>query len=131
MRFREDAMRYMLLIYSGVGAGPEPNSEEAMAEMQEWFAYTESLEEAGVLLGGDPLHPAQSAVTVRAHDGAVETTDGPFAETKEILGGYYIIEVDSAEEAIAWGSKIPTVRYGSIEVRRVLEIEEMMGESAS
>ena len=118
-------MRYMLLIYTGEGAGPEPNSDEAAAEMQEWFAYTEALQEAGVLIGGDPLLPGSSAVTVRTRDGVTETTDGPFAETKEVLGGYYMVEVDSMEEAVGWGEKIPSVRYGSIEVRQVLELDEM------
>lgn len=120
-------MRYMLLIYSAEGTGPEPGSDEAMAEMQEWFAYTESLQEAGVLLGGEPLYPVDSAVTVRSRAGSVDTTDGPFAETKEGLGGFYMIDVDTVEEAIEWGSRIPSARYGSIEVRRVLELEEMTG----
>ena len=121
-------MRYMLLIYTGEGAGPEPNSDEAKAEMAEWFAYTEALQESGVLLGGDPLHGPDTAVTVRSHNGEVQTTDGPFAETKEVLGGYYMVDVETAEEAIAWGAKIPSARYGSIEVRQVLELSEMMGE---
>ncbi len=115
----------MLLIYTGEGAGPEPSSEEAAAEMQEWFAYTEAMREAGVLLGGDPLHPGSSAVTVRTREGVTETTDGPFAETKEVLGGYYMIEVESIDEAVSWGQRVPSVRYGSIEVRPVLEIEDM------
>lgn len=115
-------MRYMLLIYVGDGAGPERGSEAAAAEMPEWVAYTRELSEAGVLLGGDPLDMANTAVTVRVRQGETLSTDGPFAETKEVLGGYYMIDVDSMEEAITWGAKIPSVRYGSIEVRRVLDL---------
>ena len=118
-------MRYMLLIYTGDGAGPEPGSDEAAAEMQEWFEYTSALTDAGVLLGSDPLDPVNTAVTVRVRDGETLSIDGPFAETKEVLGGYYMIEVASREEAVAWGAKIPSVRYGSIEVRRVMEIDEL------
>lgn len=118
-------MHYMLLIYTGEGAGPEQGSAVAAAEMKEWFAYTAELEESGVLVGGDPLHPTSSAVTVRTRDGVTSTTDGPFAETKEVLGGYYMIDVDSQDEAVAWGEKIPSVRYGSIEVRQVLDLSEM------
>ena len=118
-------MRYMMLIYVGEGAGPEQGSEEQIAEMQEWFAYTQELEDAGVLLGGDALHGIDTAVTVRVRDGETGTTDGPFAETKEALGGYYMIDVPSGDEAIAWASKIPSVRYGSIEVRPILELTDM------
>ena len=118
-------MRYMLLIYVGEGAGPEPGSEEQIAEMQEWFAYTQELEDAGVLLGGDALQGLDTAVTVRVRDGHTGTTDGPFAETKEALGGYYMIDVDSADDAVAWAAKIPSVRYGSIEVRPILELADM------
>ena len=100
----------------------ERGSEPAAAEMPEWVAYTRELSEAGVLLGGDPLDMANTAVTVRVRQGETLSTDGPFAETKEVLGGYYMIDVDSMEEAITWGAKIPSVRYGSIEVRRVLDL---------
>lgn len=115
-------MRYLLLIYSAEDAGPAPGSPEQEAEMAEWFAYTEALQEAGALLGGEPLHGKDTAVTVRVKDGQTSATDGPFAETKEILGGFYMIDVETAEEAAEWASKIPTARYGSIEVRPILEI---------
>ncbi len=119
-------MRYMLLIYTGEG-GPEAGSAEQQAEMEEWFAFTKELEDAGALLGGDALQGVDTAVTVRVRDGSAGTTDGPFAETKEILGGFYMIDVDSADEAAAWAAKIPSARYGSVEVRPIFELEDMSG----
>lgn len=115
-------MRYLLLIYSAEDAGPTMGSPEADAEMQEWYDYTEQLRAAGVLLGGEPLQGAAEAVTVRVRDGAVSTTDGPFAETKEILGGFYMIDVETREEAERWAAKLPSSRYGSTEVRPIMEI---------
>ena len=115
-------MRYLLLIYSAPGAGPEPGTPEHAAEMQEWFAYTEELREAGVLLGGDALQGVETAVTVRGAGGQTSRTDGPFAETKEVLGGFYMIETDTVDEATAWAEKIPSTRYGSTEVRPIMEI---------
>lgn len=117
-------MRYLLLIYTGEG-GPAEGSAEAMAEMQEWFQYTEELRASGALLGGEPLQGVDSAVTVRVRDGAVTSTDGPFAETKEILGGFYMIDVETREEAERWAAKIPSSRYGSTEVRPIMELPPM------
>ncbi|MDH3499545.1 MAG: YciI family protein [Acidimicrobiia bacterium] len=115
-------MRYLLLIYSAPGAGPEPGSPEHDAEMQEWFAYTEALREAGVLLGGEPLHGIETAVTVRGGDAQTTRTDGPFAETKEVLGGFYMIDVDDVDAAVAWAEKLPSTKYGSTEVRPIMEL---------
>lgn len=103
-------MQYMLLIYS------DPNVEET-AEMQEWFDYTNELQEAGVLVAGEPLDAVENAVTVRIRDGETLTTKGPFAETTEVLGGFYIVDVDTMEEAEKWAAKLPSTRYGSTEVR--------------
>jgi hypothetical protein len=112
----------MILIYSAPDAGPEPGTPEAEQNMQEWFAYTKELEDAGVLLGGDALQSVDSAVTVRTRDGVTTHTDGPFAETKEVLGGYYMIDVETTEEALTWAEKIPSTPYGSTEVRPLLEL---------
>jgi hypothetical protein len=114
-------MRYLLLIYTGEGA-PAEGSDEAVAEMQEWYEYTEELRAAGALLGGEPLQPVETAVTVRVRNGEITSTDGPFAETKEILGGFYMINVDTQEEAERWAAKIPSSRYGSTEVRPIAEL---------
>ena len=110
--------QYMLLIY---GPGQPPSPEAMAAEMPKWNAYTEALQEAGVMLGGDALHPADSATTVRVRDGETQFTDGPFAETKETLGGYYAIEVPDLDSALKWAAKMPNITYGSVEVRPVVD----------
>lgn len=115
-------MRYLLLIYSATDAGPTPGSPEHAAEMTKWFTYTEELAASGALLGGEPLHGVDTATTVQVRDGATLSTDGPFAETKEILGGYYLIDVADLDLAIEWAAKMPAAPYGSIEIRPVMEI---------
>lgn len=115
-------MRYMFLIYTT----ENPNAEPAM--MQEMYrqhhAVMDESIERGVFIGADPLHPAATATTVRTTNGKSVTTDGPFAETKEQLAGYYILDCANLEEAIAWARKIPTQcrgGQGSIEIRAVAE----------
>ncbi|MEA2423308.1 MAG: hypothetical protein QOF55_2407 [Thermoleophilaceae bacterium] len=110
-------MEYMLLIYAE--GEPGAGTEEEREQMGAAFAkYSQDLAEAGAIVGGDPLQPPTSATTVRAQGGETTTTDGPFAETKEWLAGYYKIEVESLDEAIEWAGRIPSVAYGgSVEVR--------------
>ncbi len=115
-------MRYMLLIYTDPTAGPADGSPEQAAEMPRWFAYTEELAGAGCLIGGEPLHGVDDATTVRVRDGQTITTDGPFAETKETLGGYYMIDVDTLDEALEWAAKMPNITYGTVEVRPIMEL---------
>lgn len=115
-------MRYMLLLYSSHDARPAPGSPEQAAEMPKWFAYTNELQEAGVLLGGDALHDVGTATTVRVRDGGPISTDGPFAETKEVLGGYYMIDVPDLDAATEWAAKVPLADYGSVEIRPIMEI---------
>jgi len=117
-------MQYALLIYSDPAAGPQ-SEEEMMAEMPQWFAFTEELSQAKVNLGGEALQMPDTATTVRVRDGERITTDGPFAETKEILGGFYIIDAPDLDAALAWAEKIPSAPYGSVEVRPVMEIPDM------
>lgn len=112
-------MRYMLLIYED-----ENNPPPDEAEMGKWFAYTDALRNAGVHLAGEALHPTESATTVRVKNGETVATDGPFAETREQLGGYYIIDVDDLDSAIEWAAKVPNAHKGSIEVRPVMEFEQ-------
>lgn len=114
-------MKYMLLIYAATD-GPEPSPEQAQAEMAEWFAYTEALATAGALVSGDPLAMPTEATTVRVRDGKRLVTDGPFAETKEVLLGYYLIDVATLDEALDWAEKLPSTPYGSTEVRPVMDI---------
>lgn len=113
-------MQYMLLIYGDeakwAGLPPEKMSEE----MGAYFAYTEALAKAGKLKSGDELQPVATAKTVSLESGKREVVDGPFADTKEALGGYYLIEAESIEEAVDWAAKCPGARYGRIEVRPVV-----------
>jgi hypothetical protein len=112
--------KYMLLIYGPTAGGP--SREEMEAEMPRWFSYTQALADDGVMVAGDPLHGHDSATTVRVRDGETLVTDGPFAETKELLGGYYIIDVPDLDAALRWAARMPNIAYGSVEVRPVMEI---------
>ncbi len=115
--------KYMLLIYSPAEGRPSP--EEMQAEMPRWFEYTKSLEDAGALVAGDPLHGTDAATTVRVRDGETQVTDGPFAETKEVLGGYYILDCPDLDTALGHAARVPNVGYGSIEVRPVMDMSEL------
>jgi len=114
-------MKYALLIYSATDVGPQTEEEQA-AEMPAWFGFSAELDEAGLNLGGEALLPAEMSKTVRIREGQRVDTDGPFAETKEVLGGFYIIEAPDIDAAAEWAAKIPAAPYGAIEVRPVLEI---------
>jgi hypothetical protein len=119
-------MRYLLLIY-----GPEPTEqaapEEQAATMQAYGAFTEHVKARGAYLGGEALEPTPTATTVRVRDGQTLTTDGPFAETKEALGGYYLVEAKDLDEAIEYAAGIPGAKLGSIEVRPIWELPEEYG----
>lgn len=115
-------MRYMLLIYGPADSANAPSQEELEAEMPRWFAYSQALEQAGVFLAGDALQGSETATTVRVRDGETLVSDGPFAETKELLGGYYLIDAPDLETAKEWAAKMPNIHYGSVEVRPILEI---------
>ena len=116
--------QYMLLIYDDPSAWQSMSEDERNAVMGEYMAYTNELREAGAFVAGDALQPTATAKSVRLRDGERLTTDGPFAETKEALGGYYIVDVESDEEALEWASKIPSARLGTIEVRPVVVFPE-------
>jgi len=107
--------QYMLLIYQPSGYTPTP--EEMAAELPRWNEYTEDLQKAGIMRAGDALHGAESATTVRVRDDETLFTDGPFAETHEQLGGYYLLDCKDLDEAIGWAAKIPSAKDGTIEVR--------------
>ena len=116
-------MRYILLIYSDEKAIEGKSQEEMAAEFGAWSGYTEELRKSENMLGGEALEPTMTATTVRAAESRTITSDGPFAETKEQLGGYYIIDANDLDEAIEWASKIPVVAMGgTVEVRPVLEM---------
>jgi len=115
-------MKYALLLYNDPSDAPTFGTPEMDAEMQEWFKFTSDLQAAGIHLGGEALTPTEAATTVRVRDGKTVTADGPFAETKETLGGFYLLEAADLDEAIAWAAKIPLAPYGSVEVRPIMEI---------
>jgi hypothetical protein len=112
----------MLLIYSDEEAWARMSDEERHPIIEEYFALSNELREKGRYVAGAPLQSTATANTVRIRDDERVVTDGPFAETKEQLGGYFLVEADSVEEALDWAAKIPAAHYGSIEVRPVLSV---------
>jgi hypothetical protein len=117
-------MQYMCLIYDDEKIWTSMPEDESKAVMGEYFAFTESIKESGNYAGGDALQPTGTATTVRVREGKTLVTDGPFAETKEQLGGYYLIEAKDADEALAIAARIPSARFGSIEVRPVMVFDQ-------
>ena len=117
-------MRYMLLIYGDESGWGNLSEAESEAQMGKWFAYTQEMRGAGVSSAGDPLEPTTTATSVRDNSGEPLVTDGPFAETKEQLGGYYILDVADLDEAIKWAHKCPGARYGTIELRPIMEFPD-------
>ena len=117
-------MRYLCLIYDDEKNISGRSKSDADAFMGEYMAFTQGIRTSGHYLAGDALQPVQSATTVRVRNGKVTTTDGPFAETKEQLGGFYMIKARDLNDAIQVASKIPSARQGSIEIRPVVEFEQ-------
>ncbi len=116
-------MRYMLLIYTDEKATDGRSDADNAAKMQEWGGYAGSMREAGKMAAGDPLTPVATATTVRLKSGAAVTTDGPFAETKEQLCGYFIVEAANLDDALAWAKKMPNLSDGGcVEVRAIAEM---------
>jgi hypothetical protein len=113
-------MQYMLLIYNDPDAWTTMPEAERNAIYGAYGTFTEELQASGKMVAGDALQPITTATSVRVRDGETLTTDGPFAETKEALGGYYIVDVETLDEALEWGAKIPGATYGTIEVRPVV-----------
>ena len=111
--------QYMLLIYAPVD-GPPP--EQAAPETSAWMQYTQDLQDAGVLVHGAGLQGVDTATTVRVRDDETQIIDGPFAETKEFLAGYYLLDCADLDAALAHAARIPNVHYGSTEVRPVLDV---------
>ncbi|MDX6583687.1 MAG: hypothetical protein QOI10_2871 [Solirubrobacterales bacterium] len=115
-------MKYMLIIAGHEGGWEDRSPEEAKAEMGRWFAYTQELEDAGALLAGEGLQESATATTVRIDGDERVVTDGPFAESKEQVGGFYLLECENLDEALEWAKKIPA-RAGAVEVRPVMDYD--------
>ena len=118
-------MQYLLLIYDQESQWGKLNKAEQGKMMQEYGELTKSIQQSGHYVGGNQLHPVSKATTVRVRDGKKLVTDGPFAETKEQLGGYYLIEAKDLDEAVAIAARIPSARFGSIEVRPIVVRERV------
>ena len=113
-------MKYMLLVYLDEQAMTEEEREHCYVDSAQ---LTQDLNAKGQYLGASPLHPVATATSVRVRDGRRVVTDGPFAETREQLGGYYLVEANDLDEAISIAERIPPARFGTIEIRPVMEIE--------
>ncbi|MEY1556219.1 YciI family protein [Yoonia sp. R2331] len=113
-------MQFMCLIYSAEGTGPQPGTPEFGPFMQGYQDFTKDMQDSGKMVAGDALQSVSTATTVTVRDGKTETMDGPFAETKEHLGGYYLLDCADLDEALKYAAQIPTAQYGRIEVRPVV-----------
>ena len=116
-------MRYALLIYASEQDWASQSEEQAQAQFQEYMSFTKDIVDRGIYQSGEALQPTATATTVRVRDGETLSTDGPFAETKEQLGGFYVVEAKDLDEATEIAARMPDVRNGSIEVRPVMEID--------
>ena len=114
-------MRYLMLIYSDETKDPKPGTPEWDQFFNDYNDFTTEVKDKGKHLGGEALQGVSTATTVRVRNGKATTTDGPFAETKEQLGGYYLLDCDNLDEAIEYASKIPSAKLGSIEIRPLME----------
>jgi len=117
-------MRYLLLIHTSEALEAEMSPDQMGEIMEGYMRFSEELEGSGAHLESARLQPAAAATTVRLRDGKRTTTDGPFAETKEALGGFYLIEAPDLDAAIAWAEKIPSAAHGCVEVRPLWEPED-------
>jgi hypothetical protein len=118
-------MQYILLIYENEAELRARKNEENQKIFGEYMAFTAAIKQSGHMRAGEPLEPTSTATTVRVKDGKVVRTDGPFAETREQLGGYYVIEAKDLDEAAAIAARLPAARTGSVEVRPVMKLPMM------
>src|SRR5215471_8140691 len=122
---RRRNMKYALLIYAAEKDWAEKSEEEQGRIYTEYMNYSVELKNSGKMLSCEPLNPTSTATTIRVRNGKTVPTDGPFADTKEQLGGIYVVDVKDLNEAITWASKIPDARIGSIEIRPLMDVPEM------
>jgi hypothetical protein len=117
----------MLLIYGDPSLAASMTPEEGEKMMADYYTFTQSIVESGEMLSGEPLQGVETATTVRVRGGRTASTDGPFAETKEVLGGYYLVDCKDLDRAIELAARIPAAHGGSVEVRPVMELPADMG----
>jgi hypothetical protein len=117
-------MRYLLLIYTDESIYTSMSEAEMQADMAKWWEYDNAIKGAGAASAGEALQPTSTATTVRDDGGKPIVTDGPFAETKEQLGGYYVLDVENLDAAIEWAHKCPAAQYGSVELRPIQEFDQ-------
>ena len=117
-------MQYLLLIYENEKNWAKQSQADQANVLKEYMSFTEAIVKSGNFKAGDALQPIASATTVRVKDGKAVTTDGPFAETREQLGGYYLVDAKNLDEAIAIAARIPAARTGSIEVRPIMVFDK-------
>jgi hypothetical protein len=117
-------MRYLLLIYGDQDVYGRMSEAELQADMEKWFEYTRAITESGASTGGAALQPTSTATSVRDDNGNPVVTDGPFAETREQLGGYYMLDVENLDEAIKWAHRCAAINHGTIELRPIQEFEQ-------
>jgi hypothetical protein len=115
-------MKYIALLYGAPDCGPVPGTPEFKTMLGEFQSATEAMTEAGILVDSGALQPPQAATTVRVRDGETLLNDGPFAEIKEQLGGYYILDCEELDTALRYTAMIPSAKYGSIEVRPLMGV---------
>jgi hypothetical protein len=125
VNMRREPMKYLLMIYGDETAWAQQDASQQQELISAYMVYEDGMRKIGAHVAGEALHPTSTATTVRVRDGKVTTTDGPFAETKEQLGGFYLIECKNLDEAIQWASKIPNAKDGSIEVRPVVDFSQI------
>ena len=114
-------MKYIALIYAAENKGPEYGTEEFNQLLADYGTASQCFQESGVMLGGDALQDIATATTVKVRNNKTETIDGPFAETKEQLGGYYLFECENLDDALKYAAMIPSAKYGRVEVRPIME----------
>lgn len=120
-------MKYMMLIYADPAREPAYGTPEFDAMMKGYFDLNAVMKADGTLLGGEGLQGVETATSVRVRGGKVETMDGPFAETREHLGGYYIVDVPDLDAALRYAAMVPSVGYGTVEVRPLMDYDPMGG----
>jgi hypothetical protein len=117
-------MKYAFTIYGDESAREAASEEDRTAMSQAYGAVTQEMNEKGVFVAGEGLYPTPTATTVRVRGGDRDVTDGPFTETKEQLGGFYVLDVKDLDEAIEWAAKIPGAQFGAVEIRPVMVFDE-------